>query len=348
MNTSTSVVAPNFLIAVFSQPVSSFDKWIARGINTLVSHEPEGGRIKKADWEAAAAAKNLFFLDYPDPDDQILRNEAKQTHRLAFMHDDEPDLTRDINNDPANRFIKEGPYKGWTRPDLLAARYTRCKAAAPNLPLFCNFAGPQITVEAYTHGSGHKPYLALSDWLAHDWYVKNKNWQRYPIALIGKAMDRLAQWSTQAQNDRNEPTDPAPKPQFVFIECSDQKISPLGRCPTPDEVEEEIALAVSKGARGIIYFPQRPPPGFQFDATPPEIVERISAVNDRLNKQFNAPTPAPNEPTSTDLLNAIHALRGEMGNLGQHVQSLSQKLAALANRSFRAAIDLQPVPPKQE
>ena len=44
---------PSFVVAVFSQPISSFPKWKARGINTLVSHEPEGGHVKKSDWEAA-------------------------------------------------------------------------------------------------------------------------------------------------------------------------------------------------------------------------------------------------------------------------------------------------------
>jgi hypothetical protein len=321
---------PNFLIAVFSQPVSSFDKWIARGVNALVSHEPEGGRVKKFDWEAAATAKGLYFMDYPSDDDAVLQNEARQTHRLAFMQDDEPDLTRDINNDPLNRFIKDGPFKGWTRPELLVARYNRCKAAAPDSPVFCNFAGPQITPAAYTHGQGHKPYLAAADWLAHDWYVKNKNYARYPVSLIGMAMDRLAQWSAPELS---------PKPQFVFIECSDQKISPLGRCPTPDEVEEEIDLAVTKGARGIIYFPQKPPPGFQYDAMPSEIVERITAVNDRINRKFNLPPP--NEPTPRELLSAVQGLQTRL-------DGISRQLTALQNRGFRASIDLNPHPPTEK
>src|SRR5215218_6687283 len=100
---------PNFLIAVFSQPIASFAKWRARGINTLVSHEPEGGRVKKSDWEAAATAAGLFFLDYPSDDDAALLAEAKQTHRLAFMQDDEPDLSRQPNTDRTTP-------DGWTRP----------------------------------------------------------------------------------------------------------------------------------------------------------------------------------------------------------------------------------------
>src|SRR6476619_8095797 len=93
---------PEFIIGVFAQPISRFAKWKSRGINTLVSHEPEGGRIKKADWEAAATAAGLFFIDYPSEDDSILQNEAKQTHRLAFMQDDEPDMTRQPNTDRTN------------------------------------------------------------------------------------------------------------------------------------------------------------------------------------------------------------------------------------------------------
>ena len=79
-----SAVPSNFLIGVFSQPISSFQKWKSRGINALVSHEPEGGRIKKADWEAAATAAGFWFMNYPSDDDAILQNEAKQPQRLAF------------------------------------------------------------------------------------------------------------------------------------------------------------------------------------------------------------------------------------------------------------------------
>src|SRR6266536_1489181 len=103
---------PAFLIGVFSQPVSSFAKWKARGINTLVLSEPEGGRVKKEDWEAAATAAGLFFMDYPSDDDALLPNEAKQTHRLAFMQNDEPDMTRQPNTSWPNP-------DGWTKPEIL-------------------------------------------------------------------------------------------------------------------------------------------------------------------------------------------------------------------------------------
>jgi hypothetical protein len=315
------IAPPPFFIGVFSQPIGSFAKWKARGINTLVSHEPEGGRVKKSDWEAAATTAGFFFMDYPADDDPTLQLEAQQPNRLAFMQDDEPDLTRTPNTDRTNA-------DGWTKPELLAARYARCKAAAPNLPVFVNFAGTAVTPDAYP-GNKHLPYIAAADWLCHDWYVKNKNWQRYPIDLIGKAMDRLALWSDN-------------KPQFAFIECSDQKISPLGRPPTPDEVEQEVNLAVAKGARGIIYFPQKPPPGFQYDAMSPDIVDRITHINARLaaTPLPTPPTPStpprPNEPTLTDVVNQIQTLTAR-------VELLSKSLDTYTRQRFRASIDLSPL-----
>ncbi len=340
--------SPNFLIAVFSQRISSFATWKARGINCLVSHEPEGGRVKKSDWEAAAASAGLYFLDYPSPDDSDLPNEAKQPFRLAFMQDDEPDLSRYAPNSPG------ATADGWTHPDLLMARYRRCKSAAPNLPVLVNFAGPNVT-PIYYNGAKHLPYIATADWLAHDWYVKNRNFARYPVSFIGDAIDRLKAWSAS-------PAQPAGKPQFAFIECSDQKVSPLGRCPTPDEVEEEIMLAVAKGAKGIIYFPQKPPPGFVYDAMPPEIVDRITRINADLGKRFNSaaasttpppidppatnppstPPPAsagsstvdPNSPTLADVIQKVADLSGRLDHI-------NQRLDALAAARFRGTFDLQ-------
>lgn len=308
----------DFIVGVFSQPVSSFAKWKERGINTLVSHEPEAGRVKKADWEAAAAAAGLYFMSYPDPslDPAILRAEASQPYRLAWMQDDEPDLTRDLA-DPRN--LPSGPYKGWRDPVPFERVYAACKAAAPHMPVLCNFAGPQITPRDYTHGQGHARYLAAADWLAHDWYVKNKNAQRYPIELIGQAMDRLAAWSQ-----------PHSKPQFVFIECSPQNVSPLGRCPTADEVGQKIDLAVARGAKGIIYFPQRLQ-GFTFDAMPPEIVERVTAINARLT----LPAGGVSEPSLKDVVSSITLL-------GERIETLTREIAALRNQRLRATLELQP------
>ncbi|HYE18539.1 MAG TPA: hypothetical protein VEA69_08845, partial [Tepidisphaeraceae bacterium] len=322
---------PNFLIGVFSQRVSDMAKWKARGINCLVSHEPEGGRVKKADWETAAAGHGLYFMDYPSPDDAELQNEAKQPFRVAFMQDDEPDLNRHTANAPG------ATDQGWTHPDVLAARYARCKAAAPNVPVFVNFAGPNITPLPYK-GERHAGYIAAADWLGQDWYVKNRNADRYPISFVGDAIDRLAAWSAT-------PAMPKGKPQIAIIECSDQKISPLGRAPTPDEVEETINLCVAKGVKGICYFPQKPPPGFVYDAMPPAIVERITRVNAALHQRFNAApmppdssgpihVPPANGPTAADVVQSMNVLSARLAAVGS-------QLDALLGSNWRATVEFR-------
>jgi hypothetical protein len=322
---------PPFLIAVFSQPVSSFATWKARGINCLVSHEPEGGRVPKADWEAAAAAAGLYFLDYPSPDDAQLAREAAQPYRLGFMQDDEPDLSRLPPNSPG------ATDQGWTHPDLLVARYNRCKAAAPDLPVLVNFAGPNVTPLPY-RGERHRPYIAAADWLAHDWYVKNRNADRYPTSFLGDAVDRLAAWSAS-------PAQPGGKPQLAFIECSPQQISPLGRCPTPDEVEEEVAICVGRGVRGIVYFPQKPPPGFRYDAMPPDVEQRVVRINADLARRFNSPAPEPppansggdgktaNDPTLADVIRVV-------GDVSTHLDDIASLLRALKAGRMTGSFDL--------
>lgn len=328
MSDRTSVSPPKFLIAVFGQPISSFEKWKRRGINTLVSHEPEGGRVSKRQWEDAAAAAGLFFMDYPGPTDEEMRFEAQQQpHRLAWMQNDEPDLNRwhadRPADDPANAWlIPEGRYFGWTQPAILQERYRRCKAIAPALPIFVNFAGPQITPEAYTHGQGHQPYIDAADWLAHDWYVKNKNFARYPIDLIAQAMQRLAAWS-------------GGKPQFAFIECSAQGISSLGRSPTPDELEAEIDLAAANGARGIVYFPQRIGPSFGYDAVTPEMEQRITAINARLAAADSQPDPGvPAQPTLGDIVQRLDLLINRL-------EIVTQEIAFFRQNALRASFDLK-------
>jgi hypothetical protein len=325
---------PGFIIGVFSQPVSSFAKWRARGINTLVSHEPESGKMPKADWEAAAAAAGLFFMDYPGvlP---LMAAEGTQPYRLAWMQDDEPDLTRTPN-------ASTNP-DGTTPAGYLKGRYDACKAANPSMPVFLNLAGPQFTSDAYK-GEKHLPYIQAADWLAHDWYVKNKNFARYPVDLIGKAMDRLAAWSSTGITATPPVMTPGKgKPQFVFIECSDQKIAgALGRAPTPDEMEAEVNLAVARGAKGIIYFPQRPPPGFMFDAMTPDLVTRMTAINAKLAPPVPAPPPA---PSPTDLLIGELVERSveqenAIARLSDRLDAMGATLTAATANTDRKAADL--------
>jgi hypothetical protein len=265
---------PPFLISAWQQPIANFDRLIADGYNAVVGHETEGGRVTKAAWEAEAAARGLFFVTTPGTD---LAGEARQPFRRAWMQDDEPDGNRWSDKPGADnaRLVASGTFKGWTLPELLGARFMACKAAAPSMPVWVNFAGPNLTNPDYK-GEQHVRYLAAADEWCFDFYCKNKDPMRYPLFLMARCFDRLATWSGF-------------KSGMGYVEASDQSKTDKGRAPTPDELEDEVNLLVACGARGVVYFHHSFDIGWPAGwwGTPPELEARIASVNGRLNYRFN-------------------------------------------------------------
>jgi hypothetical protein len=98
-------------------------------------------------------------------------------------------------------------------------------------------------------------------------------------------------------------------------------------------MEEEINLALSKGAKGIIYFPQRPSPGFQYDAMTPDLIDRMTQINARLSAP---PAPAQNEPRIQDLLTQLNTLTTRF-------DTMSKDLELLKTRKYRITADAQPI-----
>lgn len=290
---------PGFIVGVWSQPVAYFDAWKARGINTVVGHEPQSGKVSKADWEAAAAKAGLFFITLPGPD---LAGEAKQPFRLAWMQADEPDTWRKPladNGQPNPNIIQSGKLTGWTRPEVLKAVWDRCKAASPSTPVFCNFNAMAITPEAYIGGESHKPYLAYADWVCSDWYVVN--WQK-PDTFKAEAFCRLARWSGW-------------KPQLLYIEASQTKGQKESvRPPTAAELTRHVQMARGLGAVGVIYFAHvmdgslgwdLAKPRTSWDGTTPELVAAMTAANAWATGQSGSGPPATPAATQPSDLAAI-------------------------------------------
>jgi len=288
------------LICVDKQPIGSFDKWLSRGINCFIGAEPNDKPAQTAAWEDELERRGVWYMSYPSDDPARFAIQCTQKYRLAWMQNDEPDI---------NRFSANGsnyplPGWGWTDPNVLAMRYARCKAASP-LPVFTNFAGPSVA----STGDDWKypPYVKQSDWLGHDFYVRNRA-QSSITATIGKCMANLSRWSKLVDN-----TD---RPQFVYIECSDQMLGiPGGRSPTPDEMAEEVRFAIDGKAKGIIYFPQCVKPSlFNYDATTPEMQARMKAINAAINPPV---IPPPTYPTDPAVLKRIEALEKKMLGISQ-------------------------------
>lgn len=254
-------------IAIWYQPVSKMDQWVACGINTLIGIEREGGRYTQAFVRAQAASKGLKYIDVPSAD---IAADNADPNLVAFLQPDEPDFRRQ-------------PLSSW------ADRFTAVKAVS-NKPVFGNFSGPHVTAAfPWYKGTpsqtwaGHKAFIPYADWLCHDWYPINTEPSRYwtPFdgpGLITRAMDLLNTWSNG-------------KPQMAFVECSWINKSAAGPDgPTPDQMEQIVrAIWNHPSAIGWAFFPQRdavnnrtPTSSFTFDNTTPTMRTRMTEVNASL------------------------------------------------------------------
>jgi hypothetical protein len=256
-----------FPIGVFAQPVNSFDKWKSRGINTLFQYEPQNNSqgvptATMKQWSDAAASRGLYYARLPSDNPA---NDLQEKYLLAWTQKDEPDLENHDPNPPRNIDI-----------------YQNLKAIGPNKPVWINFAGNHVTPQ----GADYTQWARTGDWLSMDWYPFNANPTRYPIDLIGRAIDKLRADSKGV-----------PKKYFAIIESSNQQLNSMSRAPTTEEFRGEIWEAIVHGAGGVIYFPQKIGGGFQYDNTPANLVNEMVAQNTRI-KSFGRVLNKPYNPSS--------------------------------------------------
>jgi hypothetical protein len=296
--TATSPVvqpaAPKFLIGVWYQPASSFQKWKDRGINTLIGYEGEGGGVSRDAWMKAAREAGLYYIVKPIPQDPAqMKSDAADPNLLAWEQPDEPDGGGNVP------------------PDQIIANYKAWKAIAADKPVLLNFDGWKTQ---WRPPADYVEYCKGGDWLAFDYYIINRGEGPDNIKRIGERLDKLKEWSGGAA---------ARKKLLVFIECSDQNLkaqdwaqnndatgkppAPRMRCPTPDEMKQEVNIAIQHGASGIIYFPDRIGKGWEnFDSVPPDVESAMKELNAKLagapRASVTIPPPkiTPGTPASGD------------------------------------------------
>ena len=247
-----------FPIAVWSQPIVNFDRWKARGVNTLMKYETYGGAPGHdiSSWSNAANAKGFFQIRQPreNPADDLA-----ETRLLAWMHDDEPDFR---GHDPA----------------MLAQKYMQWKAVDPAKPVLVNFSGGNV-LGGQTTRAQYEQFMQSADWISNDFYPVTgwgtPAWIDYSKTIAnrrtpGRALQTLADWSDG-------------KPQWAIIETSNQRLSwvPNSRGVTRDEFRGELWHSIINGAQGVVYFPFSFNP-FSFDLTPPEVVAEMTTQNARV------------------------------------------------------------------
>src|SRR4051794_1107851 len=145
--------APKFLIGVWYQPASSFQKWKDRGINTLIGYEGEGGSVSREQWMAAARQAGLFYVVKPPTDAAELKSEAADPHLLAYEQPDEPDGGGNLP------------------PETIVANFKTWKQLAPDKPVLLNFDGWKTQ---WRPAEDYVEYCKGADWVALDYYILNR------------------------------------------------------------------------------------------------------------------------------------------------------------------------------
>jgi hypothetical protein len=248
--------ASPFVIGVWSQPYWSFDKWKARGINTVVGYESMSGTVSVEKFSTEAVNRGLYMIRHPNADPT---RDVGQKNLLAWMQNDEPDY----HNTPAS---------------TLQAQYNKLKAVDPKMPVFVNFSGSS---SLWGYGgktqTDYQNWMKGADWVSNDLYPVTAHNRPWALDAPGQAVQELSQWS-------------GGKRQFAVIEASDQDLAPHAEYPgvNADQFRSEVFNAVISGATGIIYFPQRIGGGFLYDNMNASVEAEMKSVNARLSRIGNA------------------------------------------------------------
>jgi hypothetical protein len=266
---SAAFESEQFVIACWVPSMYDLDKWAKRGINVAWFNQrinPKEKPLQEYVWKAQAAGLKMwrYPAEYMDPPLDPSFDDKDPT-LVAYSLLDEPILHKKSPEDMKDQALD-------------------FRKANPKLKLILNLEGDKFVMPDPGPGvvGPHTEYMEACDIGFVDWYVKNRNADRYPLSHLWTAVERLVVWGKT-------------KPVGAFIECSNQKIAPEGREPTVGEMRAQVAGSIIHGARLIAYFPQVPGKrenkgkyfGTGNDGTPPE----LEAEMIKINKQLQALAP---------------------------------------------------------
>jgi hypothetical protein len=269
---------PNFFpIAVWLQQPHTAANFAAMGINTFVGlwHPPTPDSLAQLQRHGIYLVLEQTQAALALKDSPVIR---------GWMHIDEPD-----NAQPDGK----GGYGDCVSPDELVRRYKEMRARDPSRPVYLGF-GQGVANPRWT-GRGTKCtaiapevyYRAASrgaDIVAFDIYPVAEARQAHVIGrldLVGRGVRNLKRWV------------PAGVPVWADIETT--RIKNPNRRPSPDELRNEVWMAIINGATGINYFVHEWVPSFREDGVfrYPDVVAELK----RLNKQIQSLAPLLNGPT---------------------------------------------------
>lgn len=264
---TTRPAPPSFVVGVWAQPVAFMDRWKERGVNTLFGAAND---TDKATWEAAAAARGMFFITYAGADPNA---EAKQPYRLGFLQPDEPDMPSHLN-------------LAGSKIEDLRATYTKLQPLG--LPVWMNLLGSafdnvyydgtpkpgKTDASLWGHRAATNGYMAQADVIGFDYHLWTSG-RPGAFEITKRLMDRCNDWS-------------GGKPIFAYVEtCTQGTNKPF----TADDYEAQVntitGYAKEKGykLKGIVYFATavqgRGSWPARFDVTSQDVAGRMIEVHRR-------------------------------------------------------------------
>ena len=313
-----------FSIGVFLQPITTFDTWKARGVNTVVDYWPDPSQTM-AQWDTAAAQRGLYEIRAPQANPAL---DVNIPNLLAWSQPDEPDWNQ-------------------VNPATLAATYAALKKADPQRPVYINFAG-SMALNPWIAGTGatYKAMIQSADIVSNDIYPiaawNHPEWIDFsmplnpndPVNATGKrlnpgtAIDVLRPWS-------------GGKEQMAYIETSWQ--GPLSQYAsstgvTPGQMRGEVWDAIIHGAKGITYFPQLVAGGSMVDNTPPAVAAEITK-QDAVIKSLAPVIVSGNDATDNTVTFTNPLLEGTWRTYGgqKYLFVLNMSSATLTGASISTA-----------
>jgi hypothetical protein len=287
-----------FPIGVWLQSPNNAAKYKAVGINTYIALDHGANAEQLTTLEKAgmqvACSPNAVALD-PRWSKVV----------VGWIQGDEPD------NAQAKRNGGKG-YDPPITPDVIVSRYKATKPRDPlNRPIMLNL-GQGVAWDQYVgrgtrtdHPEDYAKYAVGSDVVSFDIYPACSTDR--PVAgklsFVGNGVKRLVSWVDNK------------KPVFACIETS--HIGNPKKMVTPEQMRDEVWMAIINGARGITYFCHEFSPKF-IEAgmlAHPEIAEEVKKVNaeiQSLAEVINEGKPVEGASASEkDITLMAHRLNGD-------------------------------------
>jgi hypothetical protein len=269
-----------FPIAVWLQQPHNAANFAAIGINTFVGlwHPPTAAGL-------AHLRRHGIYLVLQQTQDALALKDSPVIR--GWLHIDEPD-----NAQPDGK----GGYGDCVSPEEIVRRYEEMRAPDDSRPVYLGFGQGVANPRWYGRGakcSAIAPetyYRAASrgaDIVAFDIYPVTEARQTHVMGrldLVGRGVRNLRRWA------------PAGVPAWADIETT--HIKNPNRRPSPDQIRNEVWMAIINGASGINYFVHEWEPSFREDGVfrYPDVVAELK----RLNKQIQDLAPVLNSPIVTN------------------------------------------------